>query len=44
MVTKFLSRGCLNSYTNEKAVTNHTDKCGDDNISTDRTSIESHIQ
>ena len=36
-------RCCLNSYTNEKALLNHKEKCGDDNICTIRTPNESHL-
>ena len=39
----FVCRRCLNSYTNENALTNQKEKCGDDNICTIRTSIESHL-
>ena len=31
---------CLNSYTNENALLNHKEKCGDDNICTIRTPNE----
>ena len=41
---KFICRRCLNSYTNENALLNHKEKCGDDKICTSRTSSESHIQ
>ena len=34
----FVCRRCLNSYTNENALLNHKEKCGDDNICTTRTS------
>ena len=40
----FICRRCLNSYTNENALINHKQKCGDDNICTIRTSSESQIQ
>ena len=39
----FVCRRCLNFYTCENALTNHKEKCGDDNICTIRTSNESHI-
>ena len=39
----FVCRRCLNSYTCENALTNHKEKCGDDNICTIRTSNESHL-
>ena len=39
----FVCRRCLNSYTCENALTNHKQKCGDDNICTIRTSNESHL-
>ena len=39
----FVCRRCLNSCTNENALTNHKEKCGDDNICTIRTSNESHL-
>ena len=39
----FVCRRCLNSYTCENALTNHKEKCGDDNLCTIRTSIESHL-
>ena len=39
----FICRRCLNSYTCENALTNHKEKCGDDNICTIRTSNESHL-
>ena len=39
----FVCRRCLNSYTSENALTNHKEKCGDDNICTIRTSNESHL-
>ena len=40
---RFVCRRCLNSYTNENALLNHKEKCGDDNICTMRTSNESHL-
>ena len=39
----FVCRRCLNSYTCENALLNQKEKCGDDNICTIRTSIESHL-
>ena len=39
----FVCRRCLNSYTCEKALKNHKEKCGNDNICTIRTSNESHL-
>ena len=39
----FVCRRCLNSYTCENALTNHKEKCGEDNICTIRTSNESHL-
>ena len=39
----FVCRRCLNSYTNENALLNHKEKCGEDNICTIRTSNESHL-
>ena len=39
----FVCRRCLNSYTNENALLNHKEKCGDDNLCTIRTSNESHL-
>ena len=39
----FVCRRCLNSYTSENALTNHKEKCEDDNICTIRTSSESHL-
>ena len=39
----FVCRRCLNSYTNHNALTNHKEKCGDDNICTSRTSNKSHL-
>ena len=39
----FVCRRWLNSYTCENALTNHKEKCGEDNICTIRTSKESHI-
>ena len=39
----FVCRWCLNSYTCEKALIKHKEKCGDDNMCTIRTSNESHL-
>ena len=39
----FVCRQCLNSYTCENALTNHKEKCAEDNICTIRTSNESHL-
>ena len=39
----FVSRRCLKSYTNENALTNHREKCGEDNICAIRTSSKSHL-
>ena len=39
----FVCRRCLKSYTCENALTNHKEKCSDDNICTIRTSNESHL-
>ena len=39
----FVNRRCLNSYTKENALLNHTEKCGYDNICTIKTSNESHL-
>ena len=39
----FVCRRCLNSYTSENALSNHKEKCGEDNICTIKTSNESHI-
>ena len=33
----------MNSYPSENALINHKEKCGEDNISTKRTSPDSHI-
>ena len=40
---KFICRQCLSSYTSENMLINHKQKCGDDNITTIKTSKESHI-
>ena len=39
----FVCKRCLNSLTNENALLNHKEKCGDDNICTIRTSMKSHL-
>ena len=39
----FICNRCLNSYTNENALTNYTEKYGDDNICAIRTSSEPHL-
>ena len=39
----FVCRRCLKSYKCENALSNHKEKCGDDNICTIRTSNESHL-
>ena len=36
-------RRCLNSYTNENALLNHKEKCGEDNVCTIKTSLECHL-
>ena len=38
-----MCRQCLSSYSNENALINHKEKCGDDNICNIRTSDESHV-
>ena len=40
---KFICRQCLSSYTSENMLMKHKEKCGDDNITTNRTSNESHF-
>ena len=40
---KFICRRCLSSYTSENMLMKHNQKCGEDNITTIRTSNESHI-
>ena len=40
---KFICRQCLGSYTNENRLMKHKEKCGDDNITTIKTSNESHL-
>ena len=39
----FVCRRCLNSFSCENALTNHKEKCGDDNICTFRTPSEAHL-
>ena len=41
---KYICRRCLSSYTSENMLMKHKEKCGDDNITTIRTSNESHLQ
>ena len=40
---KFICRRCLSSYTSENMLMKHKEKCGIDNITTIRTSNESHL-
>ena len=40
---KFICRRCLNSYTSENMLMKHKQKCGNDNITTIKTSSESHL-
>ena len=40
---KFICRRCLSSYTSENMLMKHKEKCGDDDITTIRTSNESHL-
>ena len=40
---KIICRRCLNSYTSEIMLMKHKEKCGEDNITVIRTSIESHL-
>ena len=40
---QFICRRCLSSYTSESMLRKHKQKCGDDNITTLRTSSESHL-
>ena len=40
---KIISRQCLSSYTSENMLLKHEQKCGDDNITTIKTSNESHL-
>ena len=39
----FIFRRCLNSYTSENMLGKHKQKCGEDNITTLKTSSESHL-
>ena len=41
---KIICRQCLSSYTSENMLMKHEKKCGDDNITTIKTSNESHFQ
>ena len=40
---KFICRQCLCSYTSENMLMKHKEKCGDDNITTIKTSNETHL-
>ena len=40
---KFICRRCISSYTSENMLMKHKQKCGEDNITTSRTSNESHL-
>ena len=40
---KFICRQCLSSYTNENMVIKHIEKCGEDNITTIKTSNEFYL-
>ena len=40
---KFICRQCLSSYTSENMLIKHKQKCGDDNITTIKTSNESYL-
>ena len=40
---KFICRQCLSSYKSENMLIKHKEKCGDDNITTIKTSNESHL-
>ena len=40
---KFICRRCLCSYTSENMLMKHKEKCGDDNITSIKTSNESHL-
>ena len=40
---KFICRQCLGSYTNENMLMKHKQKCGDDNITTIKTSSGPHL-
>ena len=41
---KFICRRCLSSYTSENMLMKHKEKCGDDNITSIKTSNKSHIR
>ena len=41
---KYISRQCLSSYTSENMLMKHKQKCGDDNITTIKTSNDSHLR
>ena len=40
---KFICRQCLSSYTSENMLMKHKQKCGEDDITTIKTSSESHL-
>ena len=40
---RFICRQCLSSYTSENMLIKHKQKCGEDNITTIKTSSESHL-
>ena len=40
---KYICRRCLSSYTSENMLKKHKQKCGEDNITTLKTSTESHV-
>ena len=40
---KFICRRCLSSYTSENMLIKHKEKCGDDNITSIKTSNKSHL-
>ena len=40
---KFICKRCLSSYTSENMLMKHKEKCGDDNITTIKTSNKSHL-
>ena len=42
-IKKFICRRCLSSYTSENMLIKHKEKCGDDNITSIKTSRESHL-
>ena len=41
---KYICRRCLSSYTSENMLIKHKQKCGEDNITTIKTSNESHLR